>query len=154
MSTTITYTLEITVLPLDSKVWRRILVPSDISLSRLHAVLQIATGGPRSLQRFFIDSHKRIFGHPTWEDFPKIKSDSRVKLDRLLLTTGDTLAYYAGEGDEWEHVVQLLKVTISAMRLRHATCLAGNGHPLERYERTAGVFRRSAVNQTLTRVLI
>ena len=154
MSTTINYTLEITVLPIDPKVWRRILVPSDISLSRLHAILQIATGASGSLQRFFIDNHKRIFGHPTWKDFPKIKSDARVRLDRLLLRPGDSLAYYAGEEDEWEHVVQLLKVTVSAMRLHRATCLAGDGHRGGRYERAAGLFRRSAVNQTLSQVMV
>jgi len=129
MSTATNYTLEITVIPRRPRIGRIIRVPSDIKLPRLHAIIQRATGAPDSLQRFFIDSQRRIFGHPTWKDFPRIKSDSRVKLDRLLQKAGDALTYFAGDGDDWEHIVHLLRVTKTVRRPGRATCLAGNsGH--------------------------
>ena len=116
MSTATNYTLEITVILRRPRMWRIILVPSDIKLPRLHAVIQRAIGAPDTLQRFFIDSQQRIFGHPTWEDFPRIKSDSRVRLDCLLRKAGDALTYFSGDGDDWEHIVHLLRITKAIRR--------------------------------------
>ena len=149
MSTATNYTLEITVIPGRPRIWRQILVPSDIRLPRLHVVIQRVTGAPDSLQRFFVDSQKRIFGHPTWKDFPKIKSDSRVRLDRLLRNAGDTWAYFSGDGDAWEHIVHLSQVRKTARRLSRATCMAGNS-PRDRAGKSANrLFHLQRVNHTL-----
>lgn len=114
MSTATNYTLEITVIHRRPRTRRTIQVPSDIKLPRLHTIIQRATGAPNSLQRFFIDSQRRIFGHPTWKDFPRIKSDSRVRLDHLLRESGDTLGHFSGDGEDWEHAVKLLKAETKA----------------------------------------
>ena len=71
MSSPIRYTLKISVTLVRPAIWRRILVPADIKLPRLHAVIQIVTGAPDSLQHFFIDSQKTVYANPAWEDLPR-----------------------------------------------------------------------------------
>lgn len=126
MSTATNYTLEITVIHRRPRTRRTIQVPSDTKLPGVHTIIQRATGAPESLQRFFIDSQRRIFGHPTWKDFRRIKSDSRVRLDRLLHERGEMLRYFSGDGEDWEHSIKLLKIERSIRRLKRATDVAGN----------------------------
>ena len=154
MQASVGYILKITVTLARPIIWRRVLVPADIKLPRLHAVIQIVTDAPDSLQHFFIDSQKTVYANPAWEDFPKIKTGRDVRLRRLLTRPGDRLAYYCGEDDEWEHTVELLKVTETDRNAGRAACLAGNRHCLGRYERRKGGFLLSVVNRALQRVRV
>jgi hypothetical protein len=154
MNTPISYTLKITIVRVRPAVWWRILVPSDIKLPRLHAVIQIVTGAPDSLQHFFIDRQKIVYANPAWEDLPKIKPGRDVSLERLLSQPGDRLAHYCGDDDEWEHTVELLKITKMVGRTRRAACVAGNRHCSRRHEHRKSGFLLSAVNRALQRVRV
>ena len=148
------YDLRITIIHARPKIWRRLVVPADIGLSRLHAVIQIATGASESHQHFFIDSQKTVYADPSWDDLPKIKSARIVKLERLLRRPGDRLAYYCGDGDDWEHAIELLKITEVVGRASRVACVAGNRNHLGAYERHRRVFPLSAVNRALQRVRV
>lgn len=154
MNTPISYILKITVTLVRPAVWRRIVVPADIKLARLHAVIQIVTGAPDSLQHFFIDRRQIVYANPAWKDLPKIKSGRDVSLVRLLDRPGDRLAYYCGDDDEWEHTVELLKVAEAVGRIRRAACVAGNRHCPRQHEHRKGRFLLSAVNRALQRVRV
>ena len=148
------FILKVTMDLVHPPIWRRILVPADIKLSRLHTVIQIVTGATDSIQHFFIDSQRTIYANPAWEDLPKIKSGRDVGLATILSRPGDRLAYYCGDDDEWEHTVELLKITEVVSRSDRAACLAGDQACLRRDARHRGKFLLSAVNRALQRLRV
>ena len=155
MQTSFSCVLKISVVLLRPAIWRRILVPADIKLPRLHTVIQIVTGAPDSLQHFFIDGQKTVYANPAWGDLPKIKFGHDVSLVNLLSLPGDRLAYYCGDDDnEWEHTVELLKITENVGRAGWAECLAGNRPCLGSYEERKRGFLLSVVNRALRRVKV
>jgi hypothetical protein len=117
-------------------------------------VIQIVTGAADSRQHFFIDNRMIVYANPAWEDLPKIKPGRDVSLERLLSLPGDRLAYYSGEYDEWEHTVELLKITETGGNAGHAACLAGNRPCLGRSARRKNKFLLSTVNRALRRVRV
>jgi len=149
MRTPVSYTLKVTVILVRPVVWRQIVVPSDITLQRLHAVIQITTGARDSIQHFFIDRRKTVYANPAWKNLPRIKSGRRVSLKKLLGRPGDRLTYYCGDDDEWEHEVELIKITTAGRRIARAYCVAGNRRCLERNEHRKGKFSLSVVSRAL-----
>jgi len=104
-------------------IWRRILVPLDIRLPRLHRILQIAMGWTDShLHAFTI--HGEQFGVPD-EDFPDtVRNERNVRLDKLV-GVGGTFVYEYDFGDGWEHVIKVEKILPAMPGVRIPLCLAG-----------------------------
>jgi pRiA4b ORF-3-like protein len=152
MQTRADYTIKIAVILVRPIIWRRVLVPANIKLLQLHAVIQIVTEAPDSLQHFFIDGQKNIYADPAWKDLPKIKPSRDVRLEQLLRRPGDQLAYYCGDDDDWEHTIELLNVTENIGRASRAACTAGNRHCLRRRKSRKGSFLLPAINRMLQRV--
>lgn len=118
------YQIKVTLAGVRPAVWRRLLVPSTISLRKLHDILQIAMG--------WEDAHLHAFvaGGETYgmadPDFPDAtRSDARVKLDAVLLREKDWLIYEYDFGDGWEHKVVLEKVLAQTPGLQAPRCIAG-----------------------------
>jgi hypothetical protein len=105
-------------------VWRRVLVPADIRLDRLHDVIQAAMG--------WYDGHLHVFTNG-WAEYgmpdPELgHGDERtVRLAELLNGDGDKLRYTYDFGDDWEHDVLLEKVLPSDPGIPYPTCTAGKG---------------------------
>jgi hypothetical protein len=105
------YQLKITLKDAQPPIWRRILVPSDILLGRLHLVIQLAMGWTNSHLHLF-DADGQRFGTPL-DDFMAevdIQDETKVKLNRLLRTEKDAMDYEYDFGDGWEHKIVLEKV--------------------------------------------
>ncbi len=111
-------------------------------------------GAPDSTQHFFIDNKKAIYGHPVWEDLPRINSDRDVRLERVLQRSGDRLAYYCGDSHEWEQSIELLKITKTFSRASRATCISRNGRKPSGPDRRKTRFLLSAVNRALQEVSV
>jgi len=152
MNSKISYTLKVTLIQLRPAIWRRLLVPSDIKLPQLHSVIQIITGAPDSLHHFFVDSRKTVYVNSSWDDLPRVRSGRDVSLARLLRRPRDRLAYYCGDDNEWEHMVELLEITTGVERARRAACVAGNTP--RKHEQRNGGFLLSAVNRALQGVKV
>lgn len=151
MKPVFTYTLKVTVTLRRPKIWRRIAVPSDIKLPRLHAVIRVALGAPGSAQHFFVDKTKTVYAHPAWDDLPKIQPAKMVALARLLKNPGDTVSYFSGEEEEWEHSVELIHKIAAASVPRCAVCVAGSRiGPMSPKHR--GRFSLSAINRLLRKM--
>jgi hypothetical protein len=153
MSTPISYTLNVTINHVRPRIWRRILVPAGIKLPGLHVVIQIAMGASNPLQHFFVGGQKTVYANPAWRNLQKIKSGRNVRLEKLLSRPGDRLAYYCGDDDDWEHTVELLKITETPGRIGRAVCLAGSRRCPGRLECHEGEFLLPAVNSELQRLL-
>jgi hypothetical protein len=105
-----TYQLKVALLGVKPPIWRRILVPADLSLGRLHGVLQVAMGWTDShLHQFIADN--TFYGTPN-EDFgfDEVRDENRYRLNQLLQSEKDWVKYEYDFGDSWEHRITLEKI--------------------------------------------
>ncbi|WKK14756.1 plasmid pRiA4b ORF-3 family protein (plasmid) [Rhodococcus ruber] len=92
-------------------VWRRLELPGDLTLDRLHTVLQAAMGWlDCHLHRFRTGNDSRAPYFVTAFDVEDGEDgilEDTVRLDQLLTESGDRLWYDYDFGDGWAHVVQV-----------------------------------------------
>ncbi|WCG81937.1 plasmid pRiA4b ORF-3 family protein [Pectobacterium sp. A5351] len=103
------YQLKISLLDSQPTIWRRVVVPANITLDRLHDVLQITMGWEDHHLHEFIFK-KQLFTY-TFNDLNHsdhvVKEESLHRLDTLLKRKGNSLRYIYDFGDSWEHVIEL-----------------------------------------------
>ena len=99
--------LKVTLNDVEPKVLRRIEVPADIKLDRLHLTLQAALGWTNS-HLFEIRARDVGWGQPS-PDWPDGPLDARkAKLIDVLEDAGTkTLRYLYDYGDGWEHTIKV-----------------------------------------------
>ncbi|WP_027497966.1 plasmid pRiA4b ORF-3 family protein [Rhodococcus sp. JG-3] len=94
-------------------IWRRVRVRSDLLLSELHSVLQIAVGWEdRHLHAFSVrtaGATRRFEMQETLDDEPDddASSEERVRVDEVLTHPGSVMTYEYDFGDGWTHTVEL-----------------------------------------------
>ena len=111
--------------------WRRLLVPANITLDQLHAILQTAMGWQDShLHQFRV--HDRTFGRPDWEDAfdgePQPEDERKARLDRIISGVGAKMIYSYDFGDDWKHEVVLEKILAPETGRHYPSCIDGEGH--------------------------
>ena len=103
-------------------IWRRLVLPGELTLAELHELLQTAFGWYDGHLHHFRDAEERYFGDP--ETLDRDMEDERdVRVADVLFRKGQRLLYEYDFGDGWEHelvVEELLDVGEPAPR-----CLAG-----------------------------
>ena len=115
-------------------IWRRLTLPSNLTLDVLHDVLQTAFGWTNShLHRFALARDR--YGHETQgiltpydvEEGDEGVLESELRLDQLLAKENDWLHYSYDFGDDWDHTIKLR----AEGRVGHPTGarLGGNGQP-------------------------
>jgi hypothetical protein len=109
--TTAVLRLKVTLDDVEPKVLRRIEVPADIKLDRLHLTLQAALGWTNS-HLFEIRAGDTGWGIPS-PDWPDGPLDARkVKLIDIIEDAGaKTLRYTYDFGDCWEHTIKVERLT-------------------------------------------
>ncbi len=117
--------IKVTLRHIAPPIWRRIEVPGDITLGRLHKILQAAMG--------WTDSHLHAFragdatyGVPDPEaDSPgDMQNERNARLDRIA-GEGDTLMYEYDFGDGWEHEIKIEKIVPADPTAHYPRCTAG-----------------------------
>ncbi len=118
------YQLKITLQRIRPPIWRRIQVPSDITLPRLHDVLQIVMG--------WSDYHLHVFkiggteyGMPDPEYCADIANERRVKLGHVVRWEQVQFLYEYDFGDSWEHQILVEKILYSQPNRHSPVCLTG-----------------------------
>jgi len=102
--------LKVTLDDVKPKVLRRIEVPADIRLHRLHLTLQAALGWTNS-HLYEIRAKDVRFGlpDPDWPDGPLDARKARL-IDVLEAAGTKTLRYLYDFGDGWEHTIKIERV--------------------------------------------
>jgi hypothetical protein len=113
-------------------VWRRIVVPFNITFSQLHNVLQVAFNWQDyHLHDFYIyENDKPVVNLVCSEEAFNYEGEIPMKLE-----TGNKLSEYLPAmieynydfGDDWQHVIEVEKV-IDDYDVNYPTCLAGEGN--------------------------
>lgn len=123
------YQLKIALRGIRPPIWRRVLIPSNITFDQLHLVIQEAMGwGNYHLYQF--DTEDAIIDVPHPDDFfihsRKDMLDSRkVRIKTYLSQEKDKVLYTYDFGDNWEHIVTLEKIEKRTEPLTHPICIKG-----------------------------
>jgi hypothetical protein len=119
------YQLKVTLKDSRPPIWRRILVPGDVTLTKLHRILQVVMGWYDShLHQFIVGGAS--YGEPD-PDFPEdgMKSERRVKLKQVAPHENDCFTYEYDFGDSWEHDIRVEKILPAVPGLELPVCIAG-----------------------------
>ena len=119
---------------LEPPIWRRLDLASDLTLDRVHAVLQTAFGWQNSHLHSFSTRSDRG-ENSTQRSLPELDVaqgddgivESEVQLDELLVAAGDRLSYTYDFGADWQHTVLLESVGPRTPGDRVAGLVAGRG---------------------------
>jgi hypothetical protein len=117
--------LKVTLAEVKPPVWRRLLVPAEMSLAKLHDALQDAMGWTNSHLHCFGIERRRIGMVGVEEDSPELEDERRVRISSVLPKKGAKLVYRYDYGDDWEHVIEVEDVTVPDRRLAYPLCIAG-----------------------------
>ncbi|KGJ12718.1 pRiA4b ORF-3-like protein [Paracoccus versutus] len=119
--------LHVSLAEIEPEIWRRLVVPCDWTLDRLHPVLQAAFGWTDShLHEFRIGGLR--YGDPVLLDDgfggPRVFDSTEVRLqDFVGRDVGFTYAYDFGDG--WQHLIRIEDWLVLDPAPRHALCLQG-----------------------------
>ncbi len=105
-------------------VWRRLILPADMTLEHLHHAIQASFG--------WTDMHLHVFSTGAGEyGVPDpglgFGDERRVRLGALLEEPGDRIQYTYDFGDDWEHNITLEKLLIAGPDAQLPACTAGKG---------------------------
>lgn len=116
--------LKITIARIRPPIWRRVLVPSGITLARLHRVIQEVFGWwDYHLHEFEIDGI--AYGMDDGEGWGEPPRDERrAKLEEVAPGSG-RFVYRYDFGDDWEHRIEVEDVVPAEARGTYPRCIAG-----------------------------
>jgi hypothetical protein len=121
------YRLKVTLPGSDPVIWRRIEIPSQMTLPKLHLTLQIVMGWENChLHEFRIAG--RLYGTPDPEDHHfgrPVLDERRVTLEQLPAPAGSSFEYIYDFGDDWRHDILIESISPAVPRKRYPVCLAG-----------------------------
>ena len=105
------------------QIWRRLLVPDDLTFDDFHIAIQIAFG--------WENDHLYQFSPKGWGSTPMIGEDGdgldsyETLLSEIFTRSGKTFTYIYDFGDDWHHQIKLEK--ISEGTLTNPFCPDGEG---------------------------
>lgn len=128
-STADIYQIKVTLRGSKPPIWRRIQVPSDINLGKLHRILQVVMGWYDShLHQFIMGG--TYYGEPD-PDYRamgmEMRGEKRVKLDQIVRGEKSRFRYEYDFGDSWEHELLVEKILPPEPGVRYPVCLKGKG---------------------------
>lgn len=120
--------LTVTLDDVEPEVIRRLEVPFDLRLDRMHLTLQAALGWTDShLWMVAADDVSWGIPDPDWSDGPL--DASKVTLADVIEDTGaNTLRYLYDFGDGWEHQIEISDIVDGDPQTNYPTLLDGTGH--------------------------
>ena len=120
------FQLKVTLEGIKPLVWRRLLVPSDIALHKLHAVLQQVMGWTSSHLHQFSLRDRRLGPISSDEVMPDLdmEDERKVRLQELI-GPGQSLRYEYDFGDGWLHLVLVEQRLEPDPRLPYPLCIDG-----------------------------
>jgi len=122
------YQLKVTLKYIRPPIWRRVLVPSDISLGELHTVVQRAMGwSDYHLHEFRVGGVE--YGPPDMKPDPFFgrgpRNEDGATLSRVARSAKSKITYTYDFGDSWEHEILVEKVLPAEENVRYPVCIAG-----------------------------
>ena len=121
------YQLKVTLLGTDPPIWRRLLVPPELTLAQLHDVLQVAMGWQDGHLHEFSAGGRRFGPQDPDDQFmaDDVGDERKVRVFGLFGRTGAKALYTYDFGDTWEHSIVLEKRLLAAPNTIYPICTDG-----------------------------
>jgi len=122
------YQLKVTLKESKLPIWRRFQVAGNVTLHRLHLILQDVMGWTNShLYRFDIGGIEYSIPDPVEDDFNELHfvDSRRTKLSKVVSREKATFTYEYDFGDSWEHQIVVEKILPAEPGGQYPVCLAG-----------------------------
>ena len=120
------YQIKVTLDDTHPPIWRRILVPGEMTLFKLHYVLQATMGWEDyHLHQFIID--QEYYGDPADDEYGdlKTKDEKEYPLNQIVTGEGFQCTYEYDFGDGWMHTLFVEKILHPEEGKRYPVCVAG-----------------------------
>jgi Plasmid pRiA4b ORF-3-like protein len=124
------FQIQVVLLGFKPKIWRRILIPSDLLLSDFHKIIQTTMGWTNSHLHHFIKNgiyySVKFPDDDFWDN--KINVDYKKKkvcISDILNIEKAKITYEYDFGDGWIHDIILEKILLFDENVKYPTCLAG-----------------------------
>jgi hypothetical protein len=117
------YHIKIVLLDTHPPVWRRVLVPREITLRQLHRIVQTVVGWTDSHIHQFIFKGQR-YSDPKYRLELGVIDERKTKLSDLIFAVGNRLLYEYDFGDSWRHDLRLENALVQNDSFR-SICVAG-----------------------------
>lgn len=108
------FEIEVFLAETEPRIWRRFAVRDDITLAKLHDVLQTVMGWYNCHLHQFLDIDENRYGprdddmDPEWD--ADIIEERRIKLREVMPRKGSRLVYEYDFGDDWVHGLEVVKI--------------------------------------------
>ncbi|MFD5121327.1 plasmid pRiA4b ORF-3 family protein [Streptomyces sp. NPDC058385] len=114
--------IKVTLVDIRPPIWRRLQVPADLTLDRLHLVIQTAMG--------WENCHMHLFQTPTGDCGRRDselghRDERKVPLHAVAPAVGDRIGYTYDFGDDWVHHIEVEKTLPRAPGTAYPHCLTG-----------------------------
>jgi len=122
------YQLKVTLKESKPPIWRQFHVSGNVTLHRLHLILQDVMGWTNShLYRFDIGGVQYSIPDPVEDAFNELHlvDSRRTKLSKVAPREKARFAYEYDFGDSWEHEILVEKILPPEPSAQHPVCLAG-----------------------------
>jgi len=119
------YQIKVTLKDSKPPIWRRLLVPANITLYKLHQIIQTAMGwAGYHLHQFTIFGE--YYGDPEDDEFGDLgtKNEKRHKLSGVA-SEGFKFDYEYDFGDGWEHSILVEKILTPDKGTHYPLCIKG-----------------------------
>lgn len=118
------YQLKVTLKDSKPPIWRRVQVASDVSLAKLHQILQVAMGWTDShLHQFVVG--QTYYGIPDPGFDFEVEDERRARLNQVAPGVKKKFIYEYDFGDGWQHEIAVEKILQPEPGVRYPVCLAG-----------------------------
>ena len=120
------YQIKVTLDDTRPPIWRRILAPGNITLLKLHDILQIVMGWEDyHLHMYTIEG--LIYGDPADDEFGDLGTldEACYKLNQVIYGEGQRFTYEYDFGDSWDHTLLVEKILPSEEGVHYPLCLKG-----------------------------
>jgi len=100
------FQVRVSLIDIDPPIWRRLLLPQDVTLPRLHDILQVTMGWTDShLHQFKVG--EICFAKPHEEFEPGPIDYRRIALNQIAPRPGSQFVYEYDFGDSWDHLIEI-----------------------------------------------
>jgi hypothetical protein len=109
-------------------VWRRLEIPSAMTLDRVHSVLQTAFGW-YDVRLHSFETVCGEFGAPDCDDWADRGDESAVTLAQVAAAEKAKVSYVYDFGDDWRHDFVVEKIRRAKAGVTYPRCTGGKGSP-------------------------
>jgi hypothetical protein len=118
------YQLKVTLKDTKAPIWRRFLVPGNVTMRRLHDILQVVMPW-QDMHLYMFEVGREYIGEPDPEEWREVRPAKTTKLGQAAPAAGAKLVYEYDFGDSWRHDILVEKVLPAQPGADYPVCVAG-----------------------------